>query len=226
MTVLKPELQALPDRMKDLPLDERGYPVPFFVAWVDGKPEFRAMDGEKFVRALKEKLCWVCGGKLGVNVAFVAGAMCGINRTSSEPPCHLECARWSAINCPFLSNPRMVRREDDLIDNAKMRESAPGYAIARNPGVAMLWITRQYEVYPDRLGKGRYLIQMGEPERVEWYAEGRLATREEVMASIDSGLPNLEALARQEKGGLEALEKATKRFDKWLPQSITQPAVG
>lgn len=217
----------LPERMKSLPLDpDRHIPVPWFVDWIDGKPEFRAMDGAKYARAIKEKLCWVCGQRLGVNLCFVAGPMCGINRTSVEPPSHVECGQWSARNCPFLSNPRMVRREDEQVNNAAMRESAPGFAIARNPGVAMLWITRQYEVYPDGLGKGGKLILMGEPERVEWYAEGRAATREEVQASIDSGLPNLEALARQEKGGIEALREARARLDKWLPQEQVEGGRG
>ena len=210
---VRPEFEPMPGRMTSLPVDDRGYPVPWFVAWVDGKPEFRAMDPTKFVRAIREKLCWVCGQRLGVNVCFVAGPMCGINRTSSEPPSHLECARWSARNCPFLSNPRMCRREDELTN--EMKENVAGIAIRRNPGVAMLWITRQYEIFPD--GKGRYLIQMGEPQSVEWWAEGRAATQEEVQASIDSGLPNLEAVARSEKGGLEFLGKSIERFQKWIP---------
>lgn len=213
---MKADLEALPYRMAALPIDERGYPVPWFVAWVDGKPEFRAMDRTKFFRAIREKLCWVCGERLGVNVCFVAGPMCGVNRTSSEPPSHLECARWSARNCPFLSNPKMVRREDDEINNAKFRENASGLAIARNPGVAMLWITRQFEVFPD--GKGGTLIQMGEPESVEWWACGRPASRGEVQSSVDSGLPNLEAVAKLEKGGLEFLQAAVTRFEMWLPQ--------
>jgi hypothetical protein len=103
---IRPELEALPSRMKTLPVDERGYPVPWFVDWVDGKPEFRAMDGNKWESAVRYRLCWVCGGTLGVNKSFVAGPMCGINRTSAEPPCHLECATWSARNCPFLKNPQ------------------------------------------------------------------------------------------------------------------------
>ncbi len=206
--------------MAELPFDERGFPIPWFVAYIEGKPEFRAMDHDKFVKAIREKRCWVCGQTMGIYVCFVAGPMCGINRTSSEPPSHLECGRWSAVNCPFLSNPRMVRREDEAINNTLLRDSAAGYAIARNPGVAMLWITRQFEVYSDGLGKGGKLIQMGEPESVEWYAEGRAATRAEVMASIESGLPNLEALARQEKGGIEALEGYKKRFEKWIPMEV------
>lgn len=207
--------EPLPVRMQGLPVDDRGYVVPWFVAWHDGKPEFRAMDGQKFVRAIREKMCWVCGQKLGINVCFVVGPMCGINRTSSEPPSHLECGQWSARNCPFLTNPRMVRREDDEINNQNLKENAAGIALTRNPGVAMLWITRQYDIFDD--GRGGYLIQMGEPERVEWWACGRTATRDEVMASINSGIPNLEAIAKLERGGLEALSKAYQRFEKWIP---------
>jgi hypothetical protein len=210
-------LEPMPPRIARLPLDERGYPVPWFVAWTDeGKPEFRAMDLEKFVRAIKEKRCWVCGDVMGVHVVFVAGPMCGINRTSSEPPCHLECARWSARNCPFLSNPNMVRREDEVINNASLREQAAGCAIARNPGVAMLWITRSFEIFKDH--KGGYLLTMGEPTSVEWYAKGRAATRAEVMESIATGLPSLEAIARTEKGGIEALRQYQQRFDKYVPK--------
>jgi hypothetical protein len=200
--------------MKDLPVDDRGYPVPFFVAWVGDKPEFRAMDKDKFLRCVRQKLCWVCGNRLGVNVCFVAGPMCGINRTSSEPPSHLECGRWSAQNCPFMVNPRMVRREDDLLNNAKLVANAPGAAIARNPGVAMLWITRGFEIIQTKTGP---LFHMGEAESVEWWACGKPATRAQVMESIDTGLPILEAAVAQEPGGLARLIRWQERFMKWVP---------
>lgn len=215
-TQLRPELEPMPRRMQGLPIDDRGYPVPWFVKWLDGKPEFRAADGTKFRRAIREKLCWVCGERLGIHVCFVAGPMCGINRTSSEPPSHAECARWSARNCPFLNNPHQVRREDKVLDNAHLRENSAGMALTRNPGVAMLWHTRQFEVFND--GRNKPLIQMGEPESVEWWACGRPATRAEVQASIDSGLPNLEAIARTETGGTAELAKSVARFERWLPE--------
>jgi hypothetical protein len=196
------DLSTLPRYMRDLPLDERGYPVPWFVDWKNGKPEFRSMDRAKWIRAVKEKLCWVCGGKLGVHVTFVAGPMCGINRTSSEPPCHHACAQWSAINCPFLANPRAVRREDEVINNVATAEKQAGFIIARNPGVAMLWNSRTYEIFFDPAGKP--LLMFGDPESVEWYANGRVATAAEVRASIDSGLPFLEEIARRQEGALPA----------------------
>jgi len=212
--------EPLPVRMQSLPIDERGYVVPWFVAWLDGKPEFRAMDAEKFRRAIKERRCWVCGERLGVNLCFVVGPMCGVNRTSSEPPCHLECGRWSARNCPFLSNPRMVRQEDEQVGYSKLKQA---FGIARNPGVALLWITRAYEVFENPGQRGSYLITMGTPESVEWWAEGRRASRAEVVASIDEGLPNLEVLARVEKGGMEALMEARRRFEKWPPIDHVRP---
>jgi hypothetical protein len=205
-------LETLPERMKALPFDPVHGPVPWFVEWLDGKPEFRLMNPDKLVMALRQKLCWVCGGQLGIHKSFVAGPMCGINRTSSEPPSHYDCALWSALNCPFLSNPRQVRREDELVNNAKLAHKSPGFVLARNPGVAMLWNTRHYEIFkPFNHG---YLIQMGEPESVEWYANGRKATREEVEHSIDTGLPSLELVASKEEGGLAALERAIARFRK------------
>jgi hypothetical protein len=213
-----PELEPRPSRMTGLPIDERGYPVPWFVAWLDGKPEFRALDPQKFQAAIRQRLCWVCGQTLGVYKCFVAGPMCGINRTSSEPPSHVDCARWSARNCPFLSNPRMIRREDELIDNSKLVENTPGLALTRNPGVAMLWITRSYEIF--RADNG-YLMTMGEPESVEWYTLGQPATRAQVIESIETGMPILEAVARTEEGGLAALARAEARLVRWLPQEGT-----
>jgi len=38
MTALRESLPSLPLAMRGLPRDHRGYPVPWFVAWVDGKP--------------------------------------------------------------------------------------------------------------------------------------------------------------------------------------------
>lgn len=211
-TKLRPELEALPARMQHLPVDKRGYVVPWFVDWINGEPEFRAMNQAKWVKAINFRLCWVCGGKLGRFTTFVAGPMCGINRTSAEPPSHLECAQWSARNCPFLNNPEMVRRPDDNINF----QNVAGFSINRNPGVSMLWTTKEYSVFQDH--KGKHLITFGEPESVEWYACGRAATRAEVQHSIETGLPALVALASREKDGLKYLTEARTKFEKYLPK--------
>lgn len=196
---MRPELEPLSVRMRALPVDARGFPVPFFVQWIDGAPEFRLMDRAKYVRALREHLCWVCGQPRGRYHTFLIGPMCAVNRVSSEPPSHRECAEWSARNCPFLSRPQMVRREDARTEGAAF---VGGTGIRRNPGVALAWTTRVFRLFRDQEGKP--LLELGAPTAVSWWREGRPATRAEVVASIEAGLPALVALADQE--GREALQ--------------------
>lgn len=188
MNAMLPNLQPLPDKMAHLPIDRRGYPVPWFVAMVNGEPEFRLADPEKYIRAVKEKLCWVCGGQLGRYMVFVIGPMCGINRTTSEPPCHRECALYSVQNCPFLTKPNMVRRENDLPPESG---DPGGHMIKRNPGVSLVWTTESYSLFND--GHGMPLIEVGPPHHTEWFALGKPATRDQVVEAVETGLP---ALAR------------------------------
>jgi hypothetical protein len=217
MHTLKPDMESLPLRLRKLPIDARGYPVPFFVPWIPGPaavdvPEFRGMDGQKLVRAIKQKLCWICGSPLGRWLAFPIGPMCAITRTTAEPPSHRECVEWSVRNCPFLSQPRMVRREDDLPAD----RTTAGVALLRNPGVTCLWITRSYEVFND--GHGKPLITVGEPETVTWWREGRAATLAEVEESVESGLPALLAAAKVDGPfAVEALGKQVERARRLLP---------
>jgi hypothetical protein len=209
---LRAKLTPMPDRIKRLTL-HRGFPVPWFVAMVDGEPDFRIMSTERWAQAIQRRACWTCGETLGANLAFVSGPMCGISRTSAEPPSHVECARWSVANCPFLSQPKMVRRDSGLPEGAT---TADGLAIMRNPGVAMIWVTRSFQVWrPESGGK---LIEMGEPIRVEWYSEGRPATRAEVEESIRTGLPSVQAIANTQVGAPEALERQLQDFRRLLPE--------
>lgn len=50
-----------------------------------------------------------------------------------------------------------------------------------------------------------------------WFSQGRAATRAEVMASIDSGLPHLRRVAEGEEGGIEHLEEQYQRALSLLP---------
>jgi len=54
---LRTGMPKLPSRMKSLPVDERGYPVPWFVAWIGGKPEFRTVEAGKVIKAIRERRC-------------------------------------------------------------------------------------------------------------------------------------------------------------------------
>jgi hypothetical protein len=180
---------TMPPRIAKLPRNAVGYPIPWFVATLpDGTRDFRIADQERHFNALKFGLCWICGQKTGANVAFTIGPMCAVNRISSEPPAHRDCAIYSARVCPFLANPAMRRRPHDVEGVVP----AAGEPILRNPGVALVWVTRSYKTFRPSLGNAGYLCEIGDPTETLWFAEGRAATRAEITASIDSGLPALQ----------------------------------
>lgn len=182
----------MPPRVRALPISDTGFPVPWFVTWLDGKPDFRVASLDKLDAAVRQRRCWVCGEPLGQIVACVVGPMCTITRTIAEPPTHRDCALFSARVCPFLANPRMRRREGGLPEG---HIPAPGVPIMRNPGAVAVWTTRK--VTPFAVQGGR-LFELGEPLAVEWFAQGTRATREQVEASIASGFPLLQAEAERE----------------------------
>jgi hypothetical protein len=190
----------IPDRLRGLKLSPEGYPVPWFVPYVDGRPEFRGMDSTKFASAIRHKKCWICGGTLGKFLTFPIGPMCAITRTTAEPPSHLTCTQYTAKVCPFLTQPRMRRNEKGMPEEW----DGAGIAIMRNPGVTVLWTTLSYKLFTDGANKG-YLFTVGDPEHIECYSRGGIAPREELIESISSGYPLLETLAKMEAGGMEAL---------------------
>lgn len=209
---LREGLPPLPAQMARLPIDERGYPVPYFVAWVDGKPDFRIADAAKMDMAVRFNRCWLCGEPLGVYRAFVIGPMCAINRVSSEPPSHVNCALFAVQACPFLTLPKAARREAHMPDGTR---DPAGVFLKRNPGVSLLWVTRHYRPTPGPGGSGM-LFRLGEPQTTLWYAQGRPATREEALASIESGLPALREMAAAENA-LPELERMIAAAEKFLP---------
>lgn len=211
---LRAGLQPPPPRVAALPIDKRGYPIPYFVGENNGELDFRVTNAKHVASCIKQDLCWVCGQRLFEEKVFVIGPMCSINRVSSEPPSHRECAIWSAVNCPFLSKPHMVRREDGMPDWSQNKVG--GSPIKRNPGVTLVWYTKSFRVI--RVGKG-ILWNLASPFRWEWFCEGRTATREEVMFSIQSGFPILEAEAeKQGRDAIVQLKKDTLASLRYLPR--------
>jgi hypothetical protein len=250
-------LPERPSRVALLPLNEKGYPVPWFVATcercplckepaeivpqrsgpstfrkrcdcaaeLERYPDFRVADEEKLIRAIKKRLCWICGEKLGQHCVFVAGPMCGINRTSAEPPSHRECAEYAAKACPFLTMPKVVRRDARLPPGHK---APAGVMLHRNPGVTMLWVCDEWRMeiirHPQNAGdpgapQAGILFQMGDPSEVLWFADGRAASREEVLESIKTGMPALKGVAMQQgERAVLALNAALQYFERYLPE--------
>jgi hypothetical protein len=209
----------MPRRMALLPQDKAGHPVPWFVAFIDGVPDFRVVKPGAVRDALRCSLCWVCGRGFsgGEDRAFVLGPVCAVNRVSAEPPSHAGCATWSAENCPFLATPQMTRRERHMPEGTA---EPPAIMLRRNPGVALVWVTGYRSWTTRRAGRG-LLFGIGDPKRALWFACGREATRAEVLASVDSGLPVLREMAEEEgPGAVAALDRMHREALAHIPPEV------
>lgn len=190
-------------------------PLPWFCQ--QEPPDFRLIRPGAFATAHRQKRCWITGEpRFEKRLAFVTGPMCVVTGTTAEPPARLEPARYAAKACPFLANPRMRRNQAELPEDI---QNPAGRFIQRNPGVAAVLITDSYQLFQAPGDKaGQYLISMGPPLAVEWYAHGRAATRAEVLASIQSGLPILEEMADLDgHEGRLALTYRVAETARWLP---------
>lgn len=203
----------MPESVARRPRDHRGYPIPWFVARIKGKPDFRVVRPNGVAIAVAAGGCWICGEQLSGYLAFTIGPMCAVNRVTSEPPAHPGCALFAARACPFLTRPHMRRRENGLPGGLG---EMPGTPILRNPGVVLVWITRSFRQFSD--AKGGLLLRVGDPIRTKWFALGRAATRAEASASIDEGLPTLRAAAHRDgPAAVAELEEMTDRARDLLP---------
>jgi hypothetical protein len=209
--VMRTFVGSIPPRIELLHKDKRGYPVPYFVAWIEGEPKFQIVDGDKMKDCMRNGRCWICGQRMGAYKSFVIGPMCVINRLSAEPPSHLDCSRFAALNCPFLAHPmaKRVKVEGEF--------SKPGgVMIERNPGVTAVWTTKGFTIEKDM---GKPLWRIGSAERVEFYANGRKARQSEVDASVQSGIPLLRSVASRE-GALPVLERQITAFHTMMRELI------
>lgn len=204
----------IPQRLQYRRHNGRGIPVPYFVRYIDGKPDFRYVDPQKMALAANKRLCFLCGDPLGRHLAFLVGPMCTVNRISAEPPMHRECAEYAVRACPFLLDPVRTRRETKMPDGT---EPPPGMFIERNPGVMAVWITPHYRPFKAS-GSTGVLFRMSEATEVIWYSRGRLATRLEVTRAIEEGLPSLMAEAVKDgEGSIRELNRCLSQATKLLP---------
>ena len=105
----------IPERMKHLELDPRGYPIPVMV-WRDntGIPYFTINDTNTRFKIIRQELCSICGTKLFRGRWFVGGPLSAFhpNGAYNDPPMHLECAEYALKVCPYLAAPSYAKRID------------------------------------------------------------------------------------------------------------------
>jgi len=194
---LRQGLPEVPLRMRSLPVDSRGYPIPYFATSADGKSGLRGAHTAKLAECVYFKRCWLCGQALGRYKAFVVEPLRTISRLASEPPSHTDCAKFAAIAAPLLTG--------------------DSRAVA-------VWVTRDVKTIQQ---DDDLLFRMGDPEQAFWYAQGRLASRDEVRASFEAALPKLYDFASA-AGDVAVMELDTKvaRASRHMPPHAAAPHLG
>ncbi len=147
--------------------DERGYPIPYFVKWYNGKPDFRVADGAKQFVCAKRRVCWVCGSKLDHHVAFIGGPIsCTQSYAFSDGPMHRECAEYALIVCPYLAIPASKYRDANLPDCVEL----PPGALEEKPERFGLLVTTSYVAAHH--GDGLVFVANSFTE-LTWWKEGK-----------------------------------------------------
>src|SRR5882672_9003291 len=97
-------MTEIPFRLSRRPRDARGFAIPFaqFIK-ADGTPDFRVMDDKLSAKAVRRRLCGLCGDAMRGDVWFIGGPLCVENGFFYDPPMHGECARYAIQTCPHLA---------------------------------------------------------------------------------------------------------------------------
>lgn len=129
--------------MAHLKLDDRGYPIPFFAGYIDGKPNFRFQDVNKRAICIKEHKCPICGKKLPKDYSYVLTGPLGLkNRIVSDAPMHRVCAEFSLNVCPHIHFEKAQRIEEGPPERHILMDKPASlylikidkYKIKRDPG--------------------------------------------------------------------------------------------
>jgi hypothetical protein len=179
----------MPDAVAALPKDARGFPVPAFVYrpddWQPGQPlDLRVLDTDAALILMRAKRCGVCSLPLGYRLWFIGGPMCLHNRIF-ETPTHRECALYSMLACPHLSN---SQHEYSTRPVADMHMHGDPNLIKTRPRYQVLVSTRGYKILTrDETGKrlAKPLAKIDPWTSCEWRANDGTPT-DDTFAVLDA----------------------------------------
>ena len=157
------KLISLPQCMEHLPTDPRGYPVPNFATYRNGKYDFTEVDPAAYGNAIVYKRCHITGLALGKEIAFVGGPISIGNRAFSDAGMLPDAARYAMQACPFIAAPKFAYA-------ARTAPKAGGHLSPDRPKIFGLGVASSYRV--ESRG-GQVIIFASEwVKPVEWWKDG------------------------------------------------------
>jgi hypothetical protein len=127
----------IPDRMRLLPVDRRGYPVPVIIQRSDaGEPLFAANDTTVQRRCAAKKLCPVCGTKLEKGLWFCGGPKSAFHPMGRyfDSALHHECMTYALKVCPYLAMPNFRSTLELQVPHLQKKTSAQLQSMTMEPG--------------------------------------------------------------------------------------------
>lgn len=163
----------IPKELAHLKIDSRGYPIPYFVSYIDGKPEFRFLRPERLEMIIARKVCHICGKKLPTDyVYFLSGPMGPQNKISTDAPMHRLCAEFSLRACPHLYFQKAERRDNDVL--AKHAEGN-----IYDPGKpSTIYLVKADKIKPVMEGGRRFIFFRPVSTEKYTYQDGKLTKSE------------------------------------------------
>lgn len=116
------EAVEIPPKMKLLPRDRRGYPIPWIVQRdLTGRAFFVMNDMVKSVACGRRNLCGICGKKLERDVWLIGGPGAAFHENGAylDPPMHRACATYALKVCPYIGSRYSKRVDESLLKFGK-----------------------------------------------------------------------------------------------------------
>lgn len=161
MAIKRAEIPVPRKIQETLTMTAKGYFKPWFVQDED----FRVMDPKKWMRAMKEKRCFICGLRItGEVMHMVHGPKSATNCCVSEPGGHRECMEYALQVCPYILYPNAKRREAGMPEGTNEGPNSNPLAELGNPGVYFITGAKRYMIHDS--GHGYPLIGWNDNEVV------------------------------------------------------------
>ncbi len=188
----------IPEILAALPRDSRGYPIPKGV-WCDpetGEYDFRILDQQVRVEALKKKLCAISSQPLLEREYWFIGCPASFTgRLFVDGPMRYEAAEFSMMTCPYLALAQSRHRRAGMEDKFR-----PAGTSLEKSSILMLGMSKSYRL--EEMEDFIY-VRAGPWRAVSWWRNGQRLSKPEAIELLAEVAPEIDLLRGARGSGSE-----------------------
>lgn len=183
----------VPDKMKHLPKDKRGYPIPVTFLMDGDVPHFAINDEFQRQKVIQEDRCALCGKDLYRAKYFVGGPLSALHQDGRyiDPPMHRECATYALKVCPYLAAPSYSGLEDEakIPKDPKGRLFIDPTMIKERPALFVMIAVPKFRAITGPLATGvmgvRYLEPVMPLMSIEYWLHGEQVPEKQALEMME-----------------------------------------